>query len=138
MVIYGLENDPTAKIVPLLLGVVSSKAANAPPSPMIGTHYFGGWYNCSGSPPNSCYSHFQGYAPTGAPVTNFFPSYPSRTPLLGMYTTDVATVTAEVHAADSALDFWSMLYYDKNGGMSCGSHPYDSNLAPCLDASLGK
>jgi hypothetical protein len=53
-----------------------------------------------------------------------------------MLTTDIATITAEVRVADTALDFFSMLYYDQNGGMSCGSHPTDLNLAPCLDSSL--
>lgn len=53
------------------------------PAPLIGAHYFGGWYNCSGSTPSQCYSHFKGYTPTGTPVENFFPSYASRTPLLG-------------------------------------------------------
>ena len=58
-------------------------ATQQAPAPLIGATYFGGWYNCSGSPPNECFSHFQGFTPTGSPVSNFFPSYPSRSPLLG-------------------------------------------------------
>lgn len=108
------------------------------PTPMVGSHYFAGWYNCSGYPSSACYSHFKGYNPTGSPVENFFTdtAYARRTPLLGLYTTDVATISAEVKIADSALDFFSMLYYDQRGGLSCGTHPTDLNLAPCLDSSL--
>jgi hypothetical protein len=100
--------------------------------PFIGARYFGGWYNCSLTP-QSCWSHFRGYAPLGAPTDNFFPLYPSRVPLLGLYTTNVSTITAEVAAADTALDYFSVLFYQ--GDARCGTNA-DPNLAFCLNAPL--
>lgn len=101
--------------------------------PFIGARYFGGWYNCSLTPNPSCWSHFRGFAPLGAPTDNFFPLYPSRVPLLGLYTTNVSTITAEVAAADTALDYFSMLFYQ--GDARCGTNA-DPNLAFCLNAPL--
>lgn len=108
--------------------------APAPADPLIGAWYFGGWFRCY-TP--GCYSHFQGFTPRGERVNDFFAYYPERTPLLGLYDDVEATIAAEVHAADAAgLDFFQMLFYDDNGERSCGPHPTDPNLAPCLDASL--
>ena len=64
------------------LALLAAAEAQAP-IPLIGAHYFAGWYNCSGYSQSECYSHFKGFTPTGTPVDNFFPAYPSRTPLLG-------------------------------------------------------
>ena len=101
--------------------------------PLVGAWYFGGWFNCT-TP--GCYSHFQGYTPRGAPVADFFPAYPERTPLLGLYSDRVATVTAEVAAADAAgLDFFHVLFYDADGERDCGPNP-DARLTPCLNAAL--
>jgi hypothetical protein len=103
-------------------------------SVLAGAHYFAGWYKAC--PPGSvpgCYSHFHGYTPTGQPTADWFPYYPERTPLLGMYTTDEKTVAREVAAADKALDFFDILYYD--GGHDCGFNE-DPGLRWCLDSSL--
>ena len=104
-----------------------------PPRPLIGARYFAGWYNCTLYPGQPCWSHFRGFAPKGAPLDNFFASYPERAPLLGLYSTDVATITSEIAAADTALDFFSMLYYQ--GDAACGTNA-DPNLAYCLVAPL--
>ncbi len=104
---------------------------------LVGAHYFSGWSrNCNTtSPPPHCYSHFQGFTPTGERTNDWFPAYPERTPLLGMLTTDETTVAREVHEADKALDFFDMLYYD--GGYKCGTNPTDPNgLSYCLDSAL--
>ena len=96
---------------------------------------FPGWSDdCPAGSKPSCYSHFHGFTPTGQPTENWFPAYPERTPLLGLYTTDEATVAREVAAADTALDFFDMLYYD--GGKDCGPNPQDPGLSWCLDSSL--
>ena len=99
---------------------------------IIGAHYFGGWYNCSGLSPG-CFSHFSGYTPRGEPLDNFFLSYPERVPLLGLFSTSLSTIIAEVHAADSALDFFQVLFYD--GEVSCGFNK-DPNLEHCLNTAL--
>ena len=112
----------------LLLGGPSAHAQ----SPLIGARYFSGWYNCSLHPRPSCWSHFQGFSPTGEPTPNFFPFYPERLPTLGLYTTALDTVVAEVHAADAALDYWSILYYDADAACAAA----DPNLAFCLDSAL--
>ncbi len=102
-------------------------------SVLVGAWYFGGWFNCSPAP---CYSHFHGFTPLGTPVDNFFTFYPERTPLLGLYSNNVATITAEVKTADAAgLDFFHVLYYDDDGEQDCGPNP-DLNLSPCLDVAL--
>ena len=111
------------------LGLLLNAAAARP---LVGARYFGGWYNCSQTPA-SCWSHFRGFSPLGVPTDNFFPSYPSRAPLLGLYTTNASTITAEVAAADGALDFFAMLFY--KGDAVCGSNA-DPNLAYCLNAPL--
>ena len=104
-----------------------------PSGPLVGAWYFSGWFNCT-TP--RCYSHFNGFTPRGAPVANFFPSYPTRAPLLGAFTDAEATVAAEVRAADAAgLDFFHVLFYDDDGERNCG-HPDDPNLSPCLDSAL--
>jgi hypothetical protein len=106
-----------------------------PPPILAGAHYFAGWSkDCPAGSKPGCYSHFHGFTPTGKPTSNWFPSYPERTPLLGMYTTDEATVAREVAAADMALDFFDVLYYD--GGSDCGPNPDDPGLNWCLDSSL--
>lgn len=102
------------------------------PRPLIGAHYFSGWYNCSTLAPG-CFSHFQGFTPRGEPVDNFFTYYPERLPLLGLYSTSLSTVVAEVHAADKALDFFQVLFYD--GEVSCGFNQ-DPNLEHCLNSAL--
>ena len=109
-----------------------SPSAGALLPPLIGARYFAGWYNCSEHPLPSCWSHFKGYAPTGAPLEDFFPAYPERLPTLGLYTTALATIAAEVAAADRALDFFSMLYYDADAACAAA----DPNLAFCLDSAL--
>ena len=107
---------------------------NAATRVLAGAHYFGGWSDdCPAGSKPGCYSHFHGFTPTGQPTANWFPSYPERTPLLGMYTTDEATVAREVAAADKALDFFDILYYD--GGADCGPNT-DPGLRWCLDSSL--
>ena len=91
----------------------------------MGAWYFSGWFNAT----PGRYSHFSGFTPLGAAVADFFPYYPSRTPLLGMYTDAEATVAAEVRAADAAgLDFFHVLYYDDDGERDCG--------LPCLNSAL--
>ena len=110
----------------LVRGVVGGGVAGDARDVLVGAHYFAGWSRscvfANGSSIPGCYSHFHGYTPLGAPVLNFFDSYPSRVPLLGNLTTDVDTVTREVHAADAAgLDFFDILYYD--GGHDCGMPP---------------
>lgn len=80
-----------------------------------------------------CYSHFEGYAPTGGRVADWFESYPDRIPLLGNLTTDETTVAREIKVADTALDFFDLLYYD--GGADCGYNK-DPNLRWCLDTTL--
>lgn len=116
--------------------VACASAALSRPSPPVlaGAHYFSGWSrDCpSGSKPG-CYSHFHGFTPTGQPTKDWFPDYPDRTPLLGMLTTDEVTVSREVAEADTALDFFDMLYYD--GGPHCGANE-DPGLSFCLDSSL--
>jgi hypothetical protein len=138
---------PTTMMVAAAAVTVGSHAPfrSAPYTPpatrvLAGSHYFAGWYNpCSSNKPADaaaaagCYSHFHGYTPSGQPTTNWFPYYPERTPLLGMYTVDEATVAREVNTADRALDFFDILYYD--GGAECG-HPHDPGLSWCLDSSL--
>ena len=114
-----------------LLGAAPAPAA-PPLPPLVGARYFAGWYNCTEHPLPSCWSHFRGFTPTGAPTENFFPAYPERAPLLGLYTTALATVAAEVAAADRALDFFSMLYYDADAACAAA----DPNLAYCLDSAL--
>lgn len=112
-----------------------SRAHPSPAPILAGAHYFAGWSKVSaGCPLGGCSSHFHGFTPTGSPTPNWFSSYPERTPLLGMYTTDEATVAREVAEADTALDFFDMLYYD--GGSDCGPNPDDPNLNWCLDSSL--
>lgn len=106
---------------------------DAASTPLIGARYFGGWYNCSDHPLPSCWSHFKGYSPLGVPTEDFFPYYPSRTPTLGLYSTKLDTVVQEMHAADRALDYFAVLYYDADA--DCGPNP-DPNLSYCLDASL--
>ena len=56
---------------------------------------------------------------TGHRVQDWFGDYPDRIPLLGNLTTDERTVAREVAVADTALDFFDILYYD--GGPDCGS-----------------
>jgi len=99
---------------------------------LIGAHYFSGWYNCSGLTPG-CFSHFSGYTPRGEPIDNLFVSYPERVPLLGTFSTSLSTIVAEVHAADSSLDFFQVLFYD--GEVSCGFNK-DPNLEHCLNTAL--
>ena len=112
----------------------TAETAVARPAVMAGAHYFAGWSdNCPAGSKPGCYSHFHGFTPIGNPTSNWFPDYPERTPLLGMYTTDEATVAREVAAADKALDFFDILYYD--GGSDCGPNP-DPGLSWCLDSSL--
>jgi hypothetical protein len=139
---FPLNSCRTILLLLLLLQPLAAAQALPPPPPpppppqplpLVGARYFAGWYNCSQHPAPSCYSHFRGFAPTGAPTQNFFPLYPERLPLLGLYTTALATVAAEVRAADAALDFFSMLYYD--GDATCASSG-DPNLAYCLDSAL--
>lgn len=114
------------------LGAVALRAHNDADTPvLVGAWYFSGWFTCS--TPN-CYSHFQGYSPTGASVENFFPYYAERVPLLGNDTTLESTIVAEVHAADAALDFFHVLFYDDDGERDCGNP--DPNLSPCLDTAL--
>ena len=125
------------------------------PQVLVGAHYFGGWYNCSGYPAKTCGDSwtskrcpwnstegclsvgeapmFGGISPNGLiPTTNFFDFYPSRRPLLGSLTSLEATVAAEIKAADRALSFFDVLFYD--GSALCG-HP-DPNLAWCLNSAL--
>lgn len=67
---------------------------------LVGIHYFGGWWHGSNS-------HWERPTP-------WLPSYPSRTPLLGMYTTDQATVDAEIAAAEAhGVSYFDVLYYDR-------------------------
>lgn len=100
---------------------------------LVGAWYFGGWFNCT-SP--GCYSHFQGFTPRGARVPDFFPFFPERVPLLGLYSTQPTTVAAELAAADAAgLDFFHVLFYDDDGEQGCGPNP-DPSLSPCLNAAL--
>ena len=120
-------------LLPLLFAAVAvSSSPGVAPPPLVGARYFAGWYNCSTYPVPSCWSHFKGFTPTGAPVDNFFPSYPERAPTLGLYTTALDTIIAEVRAADRALDYFSMLYYDADAACAAA----DPNLAFCLDSSL--
>ena len=106
----------------------------AAPAPLVGAWYFGGWFNCTGE---GCYSHFQGFTPTGEKVDDFFPYYPERTPLLGKYSSLLPTIVNEVHAADAAgLDFFHVLFYDDDGEQECGPNPTSPLLAPCLDVAL--
>ena len=128
-------------MLPFLCGLSAAALVSAPPASdilvddiLVGAWYFSGWFNCS-TP--GCYSHFNGFTPTGERVEDFFPYYPDRTPLLGQYTDVEATVVAEVHAADAAgLDFFHVLFYDDNGERNCGGHADDPNLSPCLDSAL--
>ena len=91
---------------------------------------------------NPCYSHFKGYTPLGAPADNWFPFYSngSRTPLLGDIFSPIGltgedSVAADIKSADTALDFFDVLYYD--GGADCGLAPgADPNLRYCLDTTL--
>jgi hypothetical protein len=71
----------------------SEPAAAPTVEPLVGAWYFGGWFNCTGA---GCYSHFQGFAPRGERVPDFFAAYPERTPLLGKYDMLASTVAAEV------------------------------------------
>ena len=121
-----------AMVIAAILRVGSP--TNAATRVLAGAHYFGGWSDdCPAGSKPGCYSHFHGFTPTGQPTANWFPSNPERTPLLGMYTTDKATVAREVAAADKALDFFDILYYD--GGADCGPNT-DPGLRWCLDSSL--
>jgi hypothetical protein len=56
--------------------------------------------------------------------------------LLGNLTTNEDTVAAEIQEADTALDFFDVLYYD--GGTDCGYNPatQDPGLKWCLDSTL--
>ena len=100
-------------------------------SVLVGAWYFSGWFECF-TP--GCYSHFQGFTPTGKSVPNFFAFYPERIPQLGIDTSEESTIAAEVHAADAALDFFHVLFYDTDGERDCGNP--DPNLSPCLDTAL--
>ena len=96
--VAALAQLPQVLVVPPLM--VASGGA-APPSPLIGAWYFGGWFL------EEPYSHFHGFTPRGVATNNFFPYYPERVPLLGLYSDREATIAAEVHAADAAgLDFF--------------------------------
>jgi len=55
-------------------------------------------------------------------------------PTLGLYTTLLSTVAAEVRVADRALDYFAMLWYDAPDSF-CGINP-DPNLSWCLDSAL--
>eukprot|EP01047_Picozoa_sp_COSAG01_P054514 COSAG01_NODE_5965_length_3929_cov_4.932898_5_plen_439_part_00 len=134
---------PVLLLVLLHLRLVGSHAARTPlgqpphPPVLAGAHYFGGWFHCA--PGDHCLvDHFHGMQPTGAPTDNWFPYYPSRTPLLGNLTVGLVTeaaVAAEVRAADTALDFFDVLYY--GGGADCGIPAGgDPNLRYCLDTTL--
>ena len=126
---------------PLPLGgtattVAAAAAANsnvAPPSPaiLVGAHYFSGWYE----EPADKYSHFHGFALDGTAVDNFFPYFPARVPLLGNLTTSEETIVREIAAADKALDFFDVLYYDTGDAATCGPNP-DPNLDYCVDTAL--
>jgi hypothetical protein len=96
---------------------------------LAGAHYFAGWSRVQG-PGN--FSHFHGVTPTGQVTDNWFQTFPERTPLLGLYSTE-ATVAREVAAADTALDFFDMLYFE--GGSDCGPNP-DAGLSWCLNSPL--
>ena len=54
-------------------------------------------------------SHFHGFTPEGVAISDWFPDYPGRVPLLGYLTTDVATVGREIAAADTVLDYFDIL-----------------------------
>jgi hypothetical protein len=122
------------------------------PAILVGAHYFAGWYRCDGygcehawkgercawGNASDCVSvgdapMFGGESPRGVPTQNFFEQYPKRTPLLGNLTIDESTIRAELKAADRALDFFDILYYD--GSAVCGPNP-DPNLSWCLDSAL--
>ena len=121
------------RILLLATALVLVRADDAVPQPLVGAWYFGGWYNCTGA---GCYSHFQGFTPHGERVDDFFPYFPERVPLLGMYSSLVDTVAAEIHAADAAgLDFFHVLFYDIDNDQDCGPNP-DPLLSPCLDVAL--
>jgi len=114
-------------------GAPLAASASAAPDILVGAWYFGGWFNCTTA---GCYSHFNGFAPRGERVENFFPYYPERVPLLGQFTDRESTVAAEVNAADAAgLDFFHVLFYDADGERDCGPNA-DANLTPCLNSAL--
>eukprot|EP00039_Didymoeca_costata_P023430 m.7068 g.7068 ORF g.7068 m.7068 type:complete len:505 (-) comp3643_c0_seq1:164-1678(-) len=105
--------------------------------PLIGAHYFGGWYTCQGA--TNCDSHFKGYTPLGVAVDDWRPYYPNRIPLLGNLSVSEDTIVNEIKTADKALDFFDVLYYDggsgpSNGKLECDNS--DANLAHCLDTAL--
>jgi hypothetical protein len=58
---------------------------------------------------------------------------PGRIPLLGNLTSVESTIAAEFKAADVALDYFDILYYDS--GWDCGTAA-DPNLRWCLDSAL--
>ena len=118
-------------LTPTTCTVRPLKMDDQSPDVLIGAHYFAGWYFCEGRA--NCTGHISGYTPTGARTASWFDTYPSRIPLLGNLTTDEITVAAELAAADRALDFFDVLFYD--AGADCG-HNADRNLRYCLDSSL--
>jgi hypothetical protein len=104
---------------------------------LVGAHYFGGWYDCTGT--TKCFSHWKGYSPNGTATPDWRLYYPERIPLLGNSSVDEASVAREVHSADKALDYFDVLYYDggvgpEDGAIECGNS--DPNLAHCLDTAL--
>ena len=56
-----------------------------------------GWSrNCVNKSRSNCYSHFQGYTPTGQPTSDWFPHYPGRIPLLGALIYAYANANAKI------------------------------------------
>ena len=104
---------------------------------LIGAHYFGGWFlpPAPQHPAGRLLLPLNGFSPTGKPASNFFPFFPDRTPLLGNLSSIESTITAEVAAADTALDYFDVLFYD--AGWDCGvGQGRDANLRWCLNSAL--
>lgn len=59
---------------PAVLGAMPACSPSPDSCPIVGAHYFSGWYSCDGLSP--CFSHWAGYTPTGTKVDDWRPSYP--------------------------------------------------------------
>lgn len=98
---------------------------------LVGAHYFGGWFR-------GPYSHWTWPTP-GGPAWIDNHTFSGRVPLLGNYTTDRATIVAELALADTALDFFDVLWYDPaiaGTRPECAAATDDPNLKSCLNTAL--
>jgi hypothetical protein len=114
----------------MALALLANGASSSERRPLVGVHYFGGWYP-------GPFSHWMA-APLPS-THSWLPSFAERTPLLGLHTTNRSTIQAELAAAQAhGIDWFEMLWYDPAIVGSCagGEWPVDANLKPCTNTPL--